>query len=146
MKRILFYAFFLLTATNSIAQTPLSGTSIYVRGGRDFYIDGIKVSGITPTSVSDTLNKRCPITISDFNMDEIKKHSQLIQLVKTDSEIILETIEIIIGGLPGTYGDIICSNQLRISRSFSFHIKYPTAIKAKSCISIAIIRVFYFTD
>ncbi len=45
MKGILFCSLFLLTASNSIAQTPVSDTAIHVRGGRDFYIDGIKVRG-----------------------------------------------------------------------------------------------------
>lgn len=140
MKSILYSILFLLTATNSVAQTHVSDTTtgLSPRGNVDYYIDGIKVQGnrnlpkssleevsvitggqvadysnlkgsiiwITKISVSDTLNKRYPVHSIYFDMDKIKKDSRLIQLVKTNSEILLETIEVIIGGLPGTYGDL----------------------------------------
>lgn len=106
MKLILFSALFLLTATNSVAQTSVADTAIHIRRGVVYYIDGIKVQEKPSFPTTNSLNKRCPISPIDFNMDAIKKNSRLIQFVKTDSELVLETIEIIIGGLPGTYGDM----------------------------------------
>ena len=114
MKSILYSVLFLLTTTSSFAQT--SDTTIHIRQGATYYyIDGIRVRGGRDipkknveglSTITDTLNKQCPVNTINFDMDKIKKDSHLIQLVKSDSEIVLETIEIIIGGLPVNYGDL----------------------------------------
>jgi hypothetical protein len=117
MRTVLFCSLFLFIANNSIAQTSTSDNSaIHIRQGTSYYyIDGIKVRGgrdipeksvEEPSTITDTLNKQGAVNTIDFDMDKIKKDSHLIQLVKSDSEIVLVTIEVITGGLPGIYGDL----------------------------------------
>lgn len=71
MKSILYSVLFLLTATNSLAQTPVSDTLI-IRGGSTYYIDGCKIresASLTGTIVKDVtvITGGLPGTYGDLN-------------------------------------------------------------------------------
>ncbi|WP_341904855.1 hypothetical protein [Fluviicola taffensis] len=78
MKSILYSVLFLLTATNSIAQTSVSDTTIHIRGGADYYyIDGCKILGsssLTGTIVKDAtvITGGLPVNYGDINSSIIQ--------------------------------------------------------------------------